>query len=347
MKAVSFSQHGSIDVLKYGDVPDPEVGPGEVLLRIEAAACNFNDIWARLGLPRITLPLPHVSGTDAAGVVVEVGEGVTGVSVGDEVITYPVRSCRRCNACLAGEEVFCKGLMLWGFQTGPYDGAYAEYAKVQAEQVLPKPAHLTWEEAAATTTSLLSVWRMLVTRAQVQPGDQVLIWGASGGTGSFAIQLAKEIGAIPIAVTSSEKKAEWCSKMGATHVLRSDCQDIEAEVSRITDRRGVDVVFDHVGEPVWNTSVECLRWGGKIVICGATEGFQATIDLRYLWNKQLSFLGSHIGTRKEWVQAMKLIEARRIHPPVTEIFDLPGAIEAQRRMENRELMGKLAIRIGS
>lgn len=347
MKAVFFEAHGDLDVLRYGDAPEPEIGPGEVLLRIEAAACNFNDIWARQGLPRVDLPLPHISGTDAAWVVVAVGAEVTSVAVGDEVITYPVRACRHCPACLAGLEVFCKEMRIWGFQTGPYDGAFAEYAKLQAQQVLPKPANLTWAEAAATSTSLLSVWRMLVTRAQVQAGDTVLIWGASGGTGSFAIQLAKTLGAVPIAVTSSEAKAEFCYQMGASHVLRSDVQDIETEVRRLTDRRGVDVVFDHVGEPVWRTNVECLRWGGKLVICGATEGFQANIDLRYLWNKQLSFLGSHIGTHAEWVTALRSIENGSIRPPVTEIFALEDTHEAHRRMETRSLMGKLVIQVRS
>lgn len=345
MKAVFFTGHGALDVLQFGNAPDPEPGPGEVLLRIEAAACNFNDIWARRGLPRIALPLPHISGTDAAGVVIGLGAGVTNVAVGDEVITYPVRSCRTCPACLAGHEVFCKEMRIWGFQTGPYDGSFAELAVVQAQQVLPKPARLSWTEAAATSTSLLSVWRMLVTRAEVKPGDVVLIWGASGGTGSFAVQLAKTMGAVPIAITSSEAKEEFCAAMGAAHVLRSDRQDIAKEVHRLTDGCGVDVVFDHVGETVWPISVACLRWGGKLVICGATEGFEAKIDLRYLWNKQLSFLGSHIGTHREWVDALRLVENGSIKPPVTEVFSLKETVEAQRRMETRSLMGKLAISV--
>ncbi len=345
MKAVYFTEHGSLDVLQYGDVPDPELGPGEVLLRMEAAALNFNDIWARQGLPRVALPMPHVSGTDGAGVVVDVAKDVDGVSVGDEVITYCVNACRRCPACLRGEEVFCKRMRIWGFQTGPYDGSYAQYAKVQVQQVAPKPAHLDWTEAAATTTSLLSVWRMLVTRAQAKAGDSILVWGASGGTGSFALQLCRVLGARAIAVTSSEAKARFCREMGAEEVIRSDTDDVLARVRDLTDGRGVDIVFDHVGETVWPTSVESLAWGGKLVICGATEGFEPKIDLRYLWNKQLSFLGSHIGTHREWMDCLRLVEQRKVHPPVTRTFPLHEVPAAQKLMEDRQLMGKLAIRI--
>lgn len=345
MKAVWFDRHGELDVLRHGDVPEPKLERGEVLLRIEAAACNFNDVWARRGLPRVSIPLPHVSGSDAAGTVVAVGDDVDDLELGDEVIVYPVNSCRRCDACMSGQEVFCKRMRIWGFQTGPYDGSYAQYGKVQAQQCLPKPKHLSWTEAAATTTSLLSVWRMLVTRAKVQPGESVLIWGASGGTGSFAVQLTRAIGAQPIAVTSSARKADFCVEMGAAHVIRSDVSDVRREVGGLTGGRGVDCVFDHVGETTWNVGIECLRWGGRLVICGATEGFMPRTDLRYLWNKQLSFLGSHIGTRSEWIDAMKLVEQRKIHPPVSKVYPLEDLVDAQRDMEGRNLLGKLAIQV--
>jgi len=347
MKAIYFEEHGTLDSLNYGDVPDPIAGPGEVVLRIEAAALNFNDLWALEGLPRVSLPLPHISGTDAAGVVVELGPDVDRYSVGDEVITYGVNSCRRCPACLRGEEVFCRKMRIWGFQTGPFDGAYAQYAKLQVQQLTPKPTHLSWTEAAATTTSLLSVWRMLVTRAQVTAGDSVLVWGASGGTGSFALQLCRVLGARAIAVTSSEPKVQFCRKMGAEEVIRGDQEDVHQRVRELTDGRGVDVVFDHVGETVWPISIECLAWGGKLVICGATEGFTPQIDLRYLWNKQLSFLGSHIGTHREWMDCLRLVEQRKIQPPVTETYPLVDVPKAMGRMQDRQLMGKIAIRMES
>jgi NADPH:quinone reductase-like Zn-dependent oxidoreductase len=343
MKAVYFERHGGPEVLRFGEVPDPVLGPGEVLLRIRHAALNFNDIWARRGLPRVALPLPHVSGTDAAGVVVAVAPGVTSVAVGAEVLTYPVNACRTCDACLAGQEVFCRAMRIWGFQTGPYDGSYAQYAKLQEQQVAPKPARLSWAEAAATSTSLLSVWRMLVTRAKVLPGETVLVWGASGGTGSFALQLLRVLGARAVAVTSSDAKAEFCEAMGAAHVIVTPRMDVLREVRALTGGRGVDVVFDHLGETVWTTSVKSLRWGGRLVICGATEGFEPKIDLRYLWNKQLSFLGSHIGTHREWIECLKLVEQGRIRPPVSEVFPLRELGAAQAAMEERRLTGKLAV----
>lgn len=345
MKAVFFDDYGELDVLRYGDVAEPRALHGEVVLRIEAAACNFNDIWARKGLPRVRIPLPHVSGTDAAGVVVEVGEGVRELAVGDEVITYPVRSCRVCAACLSGREVFCRAMQIWGFQTGPYDGSYAQFAKVQAAQCVPKPRALSWVEAAATTTSLLTVWRMLVTRARVIPGESVLIWGASGGTGAFALQLARVLGAQAIAVTSSRAKGEFCEQMGAAHVVRSDRGDVLEQVRALTGGHGVDIVFDHVGRTSWPVSIECLRWGGRLVICGATEGHDAATDLRFLWNKQLTFLGSHIGTRGEWVEALRLVEQGKIKPPVSRVYSLAEVPQAQRAMEERRLVGKLAIQV--
>lgn len=357
MKAVYFDHHGPLDVLHYGEVERPTPGPGEVLLQIKAAALNFNDIWARRGLPRVRIPMPHISGTDAAGVVVAVGPEVSHVSVGQEVITYPVRSCRRCPACLAGEEVFCREMQIWGFQTGPLDGSYAEYAKVQAAQVWPKPAVLSWHEAAAFTTSFLSSWRMLATRARAGPGDRVLIWGASGGTGSSAIQVTNLLGAEAIAVTSSPEKADFCEKLGARHVIVPPVshqenpaefgRSIIDQARRLTQGRGVDVIFDHIGETTWPISIECLRWGGTLVICGATEGFYPQIDLRYLWNKQLNFLGSHIGTHSEWMQGVKLVEQGRVKPPVTRVFALSEMIEAQRFMETRQVMGKVVVDVSA
>lgn len=343
MKAVYFESHGGWDVLKYGDVPDPRPAAGEVLIRVKAAGLNFNDIWARQGLPRIHVPLPHISGSDAAGIVVELGEGVSTLRVGDEVVVYPIQSCRQCDPCLAGEELFCKQMQVWGFQTGPMIGAFAQYARVQAAQCLPRPAHLSWTEAAVTSGAMVTVWRMLMTRARLQAGEHVLIFGASGGTGSAAIQLAREIGAIVIAVASNERKAAFCLSLGAHHVIRSDVSDVAAQARSITRNRGVEVVFDHVGSTTWQTGIDALCWGGRLVICGATEGFDARVDLRFLWNKQLSLLGSHAGTHREWVQAMRLVSGRQLRPALTEVVGLDGLVEAQMRMADRATMGKIAI----
>jgi alcohol dehydrogenase len=343
VKAVYFETHGGVDVLQYGDVPDPKPLSGEVVIKVEATALNFNDIWARQGLPRIPVPLPHISGTDAAGVVTELGPGVTHLRVGDEVIVHPIQSCRVCPECLSGNELFCKQMQVWGFQTGPMIGAFSQYARVQAAQCLPKPAKLSWTDAAAAPAALMSVWRMLVTRAKTMPGERVLIFGASGGTGSFAVQLTKALGGVAIAVASSERKAEFCAALGADHVIRSDLHDIATEAKRLTSRRGVDVVFDHVGETTWQQGIDSLRWGGRLVICGATDGYDAKVDLRVLWNKQLSLLGSHAGTHSELVASMRLVEEGIIKPPVTEIIGLADIADAQARMQARRTMGKIAV----
>ncbi len=345
MRALWFDRHGGPEVLRLGEVPEPVLQAGEVLLRIRAAACNFNDVWARRGLERVAIPLPHVSGTEAAGVVEAVAPDVTTVKVGDEVITYPIRSCRRCATCLSGDDVFCRHMRIWGFQTGPYDGAYAEYAKVQAEQVQPKPANLSWTDAAALSSTLLIAWRMLVTRARLQAGETVLIWGAGGGTGSVAIQLVRLLGAVPIAVTSSDAKEAFCREQGAEHVIRVDRQDVASAARKLTGG-GVDVVFDHVGNDAWEPSILALRWGGRLVICGATTGFDTRLDLRMLWNKQLSLLGSHVGTHAEWVASNKLVHAGRLRSPVTEVVGLGDLPDVQRRMEDRGVMGKVAVDVG-
>ncbi len=342
MKALWFDRHGGPEVLRYGEVPDPEVGPGEVLLRIRAAACNYNDIWARRGLERVHIPLPHISGTEAAGEVVAVGRDVTTCRPGDAVITYPLRTCRRCPACLSGEEVFCRQMRIWGFQTGPYDGAYGELAKVQAEQVQPKPVHLDWAEAAAISSTLLVVWRMLVTRAQVQAGETVLIWGASGGSGSVAIRLARVLGAVPIAVTSSDPKEAFCYAQGAEHVVRSDRVDVGLAVRDLTGG-GVDIVLDHVGHDAFLPSITAMRYGARFVTCGATSGYEAALDLRHLWTKQISLLGSHVGTHREWIASNRLVTADRIRAPIDQVVSIRDVPRMQERMEAREVMGKIAV----
>jgi crotonyl-CoA carboxylase/reductase len=345
MKALYFETHGGTEVLQYGDVPDPQPGPGQALIQIKASSLNFNDIWARQGMPGMSVPLPHISGTDASGIVVALGAGVQHLRVGDEVVVYPMESCRVCTACLGGQELLCRQMQVWGFQTGPNRGAFAQYACLPTHNLLPKPAAMSWTDAAATTSALGSVWRMLVTRAKVQPGELVLVFGASGGTGSFAVQLVKAMGGVAIAVTSSEAKAQLCKELGADHVIRADQSDVVDEVKRITARRGVDVVFDHAGANTWQQGVASLVWGGRMVICGATEGFDARIDLRHLWNKQLTLLGSHTFTHAEAVASWKLVEQGRIRPYVTEVIGLQDIADAQRRVAARQTMGKIAVEI--
>ena len=214
----------------------PKAGPNDVVLQVKASACNFNDIWARRGLPGMKIILPHISGSDASGVVVETGSEVHNVKVGDEVVVHCGIACRQCDYCTRGEEFFCPDFKIWGFQTGPLDGAHGDYCRVPAVNVLPKPRNLTHVEAATMPLVLVTVWRMLVTRARIQAGDFVLVWGAAGGLGVMAIQIAKLYNARPIAVASGDDKLELCSKLGAEFVLHRKKHDVFQEVRKITGR---------------------------------------------------------------------------------------------------------------
>jgi len=282
MKAVVFEEHGETNVLSYKDVEVPKVGPNDVLVKVKAAGANYNDIWARRGLPGLKIILPHVSGSDAAGVIEEVGNEVDKIKPGDEVIVHPSLSCRSCAACTNGQEFFCRDFRIWGFQTGPLDGGHSEYVRVPAVNVVPKPANLPWEEAGSLALVLMTVWRMLVTRARIRPGDNVLIWGGVGGLGTIAIQVCRLFNAYPIAVVSSDEKAGRAIELGAAYAINRTSQDVAKEVAGITERRGVEIVFEHVGAATFPTSVRSLKYGGSLVTCGATSGFEAITDIRFL-----------------------------------------------------------------
>lgn len=343
MKAIVFEQNGGCEVLQYCDTPEPKAGPNDVVIKVKASACNFNDIWARRGLPGMKIIFPHISGSDAAGVVVETGSEVRNVKVGDEVVVHCGIACRQCDYCTRGEEFFCHDFKIWGFQTGPLDGAHGEYCKVPAVNVLPKPANLSFEEAATVPLVLVTVWRMLVTRARIQAGDFVLVWGAAGGLGVMALQIAKLYNAHAIAVASSDDKLDLCRQLGADYVLHRKRHDIFQEVRKITCGRRADIVFEHTGAETWPISMQCLKWGGTIVTCGATSGFDAHLDIRLLWNKQQNYLGSHLGNKGELMDAMRFVESGQIKPVVGKVLPLKEMAQAQDLMETATIAGKIAI----
>jgi len=343
MKAMIFETQGGPEVLQYKETPKPAVGHNDVLIQVKASACNYNDIWARRGLPGMEIILPHISGSDVSGVVAEVGPGVRNVKVGDEVIVHCGISCRECEPCTNGQEFFCKDFKIWGFQTGPLDGGHGEYCKVPAVNVLPKPAKLSHEEAASIPLVLVTVWRMLVTRARIRAGDFVLIWGAAGGLGIMAIQVAKLFNARPIAIASGDDKLKMCSELGAEFVINRSKQDVFKEVRKFTNGKRADIVFEHTGADTWPISMNCLKWGGTIVVCGATSGFDAHMDIRLLWNKQQNYLGSHLGSKAELVDAMRFVESGQIKPVVGKVLPLKELGRAQEIMERNEVMGKIAI----
>lgn len=343
MKASVFAQHGGPEVLKYEEVPDPKPGPREAVIKVKASGCNYNDLWARQGLPGMKFDLPHISGSDAAGIVTEVGSEVTSVKVGQEVVVHPSMSCRICAACTSGHEYFCRFFKIWGFQTGPLDGAHAELARLPEANLVAKPAKLSWEEAASIPLVLLTAWHMLVTRAKLAPGEDLLVWGAGSGIGVMAVQIGKLMGARVIATAGTDAKCEKAKALGADHVINHSTQDVVAEIRKITNKKGVEVVFEHVGEATWEKSIAAMNWGGRLVICGNTTGYNARTDLRFLFNKQLSLLGSHQGSKAELLDAMKLVEAGKIKAVVDRAIPLKDAAEAQRLMESRAQFGKLVL----
>ena len=343
MKAIVFEEHGEVDKLQYKEIPEPKVGPNEVLFKIRAAGCNYNDIWARRGLPGMEIIMPHVSGSDASGEVVEVGSEVRSVKPGDEVMVHPGISCRSCEACTSGQEFFCRRYRIWGFQTGPLDGADAEYGKLPEANLIPKPANISYQEAATLPLILMTVWRMLVTRARIQAGDFVLIWGGAGGLGSMAIQVCNLFGARGIAVVGSDEKAEYAKNLGAYDTINRKTQKIRDEVRRITSKAGVDIVFEHTGEQTWKDSVGALKRGGSLVTCGATSGFIGQTDIRFLWNKQMNFYGSHMASKGEFLQGMKFVQTGEIKPLPSTAVPLKDAAIAQKTIEDGDVMGKMIL----
>jgi len=348
MKAVVFEEHGGTEVLNYTEIPDPEPKPFEVLIEVKAAGANFNDIWARRGMPGMKVVFPHVAGSDVSGIVRAVGSEVTGkgfgsstVQVGDEVVVHPGLSCRTCDMCVSGQEFFCRQFLIWGFQTGPNDGGHSELVTMPAVNVLPKPANLTFEEAASMPLVLETAWRMLVTRAKIQPDENVLIWGGVGGLGVMAIQICKLFGANPIPVVGGKEKIALAESLGAEHVIDRSEQDVAAEVKAITKKVGADVVFEHSGEATWPTSMAALRWGGRLVVCGASTGFAAVTDLRFLWNKQQNLLGSHLSNKAELSAALKAVEAGHIKPVIDQVMPLSDAPRGQQLMEDLKVQGKI------
>jgi NADPH:quinone reductase-like Zn-dependent oxidoreductase len=341
MKAIVFKQHGGPEVLEYTDAPDSTIKANEVLVEVKACALNHLDVWARGGLPGIEIPLPHILGNDIAGVVREVGELVSWVHAGDEVMLQPGVSCGHCNECLAGRDNLCRDYDMLGYRR---DGGYAQFVAAPAVNVIPKPKNLSWEEAAALPLATVTAWHMLVTRAVVQPGEDVLIHAAGSGVGSIGIQVAKLRGARVIATASSEEKLAKAKDLGADDTVNYTSADWPKEVKRLTNRRGVDVVFEHTGATTWPGSIASLRNNGRLVTCGATSGFAAETDIRQVFYRHLTILGSFMGSKSELLEAMKFVENGKIRAVVDQVLPLAEARRAHELMEERAQFGKLVLK---
>jgi NADPH:quinone reductase-like Zn-dependent oxidoreductase len=340
MRAVRMHQHGGPDVLVYEDAPDPRPGPLEVRVRVRAVALNHIDLWVRRGLPRLRLQFPHILGADIAGVVDAVGEGARGVAPGDEVVLAPGVSCGQCRRCIAGDDTLCPQFSIFGEHI---PGGYAEFVVAPRVNVLPKPAHLDFARAAAVPLVFLTAWNMLVTHARIHSGETVLIWGAGSGVGSAAIQIARLHHARVIATAGADWKLERARALGAEAVVNHTTEDVYEAVRRLTDRRGVDVVFDHVGAASWDVSIRSLARGGRLVTCGATTGPQAPTDLRYIYGRQLSIFGTWVGTRRELLEVMAHVDAGRLQPVVHAVLPLEAARAGHEMMERREQFGKIVL----
>ncbi len=340
MKAVVFSEHGGPEVLRYTEVAEPKINAAEVLVRVRACALNHLDLWVRRGLPGIKIPLPHIPGSDIAGEVARVGELVTRVKVGQKVLLAPGLACGQCAACSAGADNQCRKYTIFGYMV---DGGCAEFVKSPETNVIPIPGDLSFEEAAAVPLVFLTAWHMLMGLARLQPGEDALILGAGSGVGSAAIQVAKLVGARVIATAGSDEKLQKAKELGADDTIHHGKQNILDEVKRLTDRRGVDVVFEHVGTATWEMSVLSLATGGRLVICGATTGYEAKLDLRFLYSRQLSLLGSFMGSRAELYAVLKLIGARKLHAVIDRTLPLAQCAQAHALMEKREQFGKIVL----
>ena len=342
MKAVLFREFGGTDRLHYEDVPEPKIGETEVLIRVRACALNHLDIWARQGTRKERIPMPHISGSDISGEVAKIGNLVRDHRPGERALIAPGISDGTCEYCASGWDSLCESYKVIGYET---QGGYAEYVAVPSHNVLPIPDRLTFEQAAAVPLVFLTAWHMLVTRAHLKPGEIVLVWGASSGVGSAAVQVAKLLGAKVIATAGNEEKLKRARELGADWTINHRSQDIPAEVKRFTNGKKANVVFDHVGQATWENSMRSMAPGGRLVNCGVTSGGKAEIDIRYIFVRQFSLIGSYMGGRSELLKVLSFFEDGSLKPVVDSVFPLMEAAAAQARMEKSEHFGKIVLKV--
>jgi NADPH:quinone reductase-like Zn-dependent oxidoreductase len=342
MRCVVVREHSqSTDVLRFEERPAPEPGPGQVRVKVAAVALNHLDTWVRRGVPGHVFPLPLVPGSDAAGVVEALGPGVANARPGDRVAVAPGVSCGACLACLAGRDHLCPH---YGILGETQDGACAELVVVPARNLIPIPDAMSFSDAAAVSLVFMTAWHMLVARAELRPGEDLLVHAAGSGVGSAAIQIARLWGARRIiAVASTPEKLARAKDLGATHLVCSKDQDIAVEVKKITEKRGVDVVFEHTGADTWAASMRSIKWAGRIVTCGATSGFEVKLDLRPVFFKSLSILGSTMGSQGELREVWEHVRAGSLRPVVDVVWPLDRVRDAHERMGRREHFGKIVL----
>jgi NADPH:quinone reductase-like Zn-dependent oxidoreductase len=341
-EAMVIRATGGPEVLERATIELPEPGPREVRVRVRAVALNHIDLWARRGLPHFRYDFPHRLGADMAGEVEALGPGAVGAKVGDRVLVSPGVSCGACERCLLGEDNFCRKYRILGENT---QGGYARHLVVPDANLLPMPAGASFEDAAALPLCFLTAWQMVVRKAQVRAGQTVLVQAAGSGVSSAAIQIAKMLGARVLTTTGTDEKAKRAKELGADEVINYTSQDFVAETKRLTDKKGVDVVIEHVGGEVFARSVLAAAWGGRIVTCGATTGFSPTIDLRHVFFRQVEILGSTMGPKGDLFQILRHVEAGRLRPVVDRVMPLWEARAAHELLEARKVFGKIVLAV--
>lgn len=344
MKAAVFREIGRnpSKLLKIEDIETPKIKPNEVLVRIESAAYNYDDLWALYGYP-IKVPMPHISGSDAAGTVVEIGEDVTKFRTGDRVVIHPNLSCRVCNACNSGREYDCDDRLVWGYQTGPLWGGFSQHTHMPDTNLVKIPDNLSFKEAAAIAMVGMTSWHMLVGRAKIQPRQTVLVMGGASGIGMAAIQIAKIFNCTVIATAGSKEKIEKCFSLGADFVVNHRLDDWDRKIREITKRAGIDVVIEHIGKTHFPSEVRLLRKGGTLVSTGATTGYDSTIDLRYLFFKGINILGSTQGTKAELEEVVYWTSKGKIKPLIDTVLPFAHVAKGLELMKNGSHFGKILL----
>lgn len=342
MKAVYFKKHGGPEVLEFGPIKDPSVGPNDVLIGVKACALNHLDIWVRQGLPGVSIPLPHIPGSDVSGLILETGKAVKRFKKGQRVIVSPGQLPYYLPEALQSRDSFSPEFQILGLQT---QGGYAEKVSVHEQFVIPVSSRYSFEEWAALPLAGLTAYHMLVSRAGVKPGEKVLVHAAGSGIGSFAVQIAKFLGATVFTTVGDRKKITPAKKLGADEVILYKEKDFSEEIKKLTQGQGADVVFEHIGPDTWQKNLASLRRGGRMVTCGATSGPEVKMDIRHLYSKQLTILGSYMGSLAELHKVVGLGEKGTIYPVVDQVFDLKEAVLAHRRMESRHNFGKIVLKV--
>lgn len=343
MKAAVIEEHGGLDCVKIGEISESEPAENEVILKVHSAGLNHLDIWVRKGRPGLEVEMPHILGSDAAGIVIAVGGNVTDVSIGDEVILNPGLSCGSCEYCHRGEQSQCPSFGIVGMTR---QGTFAEQVAVPACNVFPKPSYVNFDEAGTLALSYLTAWRMLMTRARLKPGQTVLIHGVGGGVALSALQLAKLAGAEVIVTSSSDEKLTRAIQLGAEHTINyRKVDDVAQCVREVTSGRGADVIIDTVGAATWPIDFSAVRRGGKIVLCGVTSGPNVKTNLQMLYWNQLTILGSTMGSDEDFRQMLKAVTTARLKPVIDSVMPLESVREAMSRMEEGKQFGKIVLKI--